>query len=444
MKIVKLTISNFLKLKDVEINPSKTNVIVGKNKQGKTSILKAIQAAFEGKFDASSIHMGENKAEINIELDALNIKRTITEKGSYLDVSNKEGFKVPAPQKYLDGILGTFSFNPIQFFELKAADRKKYLLNAIKLTITPEQLEQYTGEKLDGLDFSKHALEVIEDARKFYYDRRTVANAEVTKKRKTLDELSAKLPADFDPAKFSEEQIKNLQEAIKRDEMELQRKKDNDAMIETLRSQEKNLNDQVADYNEQIEVLKKKIEETNAKTKEVQAQIVRATEEEFDLSDENTINISRETLEKLESQRELVYASRQIESVRQELSEAVEAAKKLDAVVANMTKEIPNKLMSEAELPVDGLTVADSDLLINGVSIDNLSSSEQLRFALNVVREINKTFKVICIDGIETLDSENFEAFLKEIELDDYQYFVTRVDGGGAGSITIEDGGIKK
>lgn len=444
MKITKIHIVNFLKLHDVEINPSMTNVIVGKNKQGKTSILKAIQAAFEGKIDASSIHLGEKKAEITIELDDLNVKRTITENGSTLDVSNKEGFKVPAPQKYLDGILGTFSFNPIKFFESKPADRKKYLLNAIKLTITPEQLFEYTGEKLAGLDFSKHALEVLEDARKFYYDRRTVANAEVSKKRKSLEELSSQIPEGFDPASVSEEQIANLREAITRDEKELMRKEDNDRHIENLNARVIDKQSQIDSYKAQILNIQKSIDILELEKADVEKQIVRATEEEFDLSDENTINIAKESLSKLEGQREYSFIARKIADLRQELGEAVMVADNLDNVVSNLTKEIPAKLISEANIPVEGLTVTESDLLVNGVSLDNLSSSEQLRFALDIVRELNKTFKVINIDGIESLDKENFEAFLKEIEEDDYQYFITRVDGNIKGGIIIEDGSIKE
>src|SRR3990167_2032801 len=190
MKIVKLTIHNFLKLKDVEMNPSQTNVIVGKNKQGKTSILKAIRTAFTGDADSTSIRVGEGKAEITVELDELTIKRSITNKGSYMDISNKEGMKMPAPQKYLDGILGTFSFNPIEFFDKKPADRKKYLLNAIKLIISQDELAAYTGEKLAGIDYDVHALEVVEAARKYYYDKRTIANGEVTKKGKALQDLT--------------------------------------------------------------------------------------------------------------------------------------------------------------------------------------------------------------------------------------------------------------
>ena len=435
MKIVYISIHNFLKLKDIEMNPSKTNVIIGKNKQGKTSILKAIKAAFDGKVDESVIRNGENKAEIVVKLDDLNVKRTITEKGSYLDVSNKKGFKVPAPQKYLDGILGTFSFNPVQFFELKQIERKKYLLNAIKLTLSQEELAKYTGEKLVGIDYTKHALEVVEDARKYYYDKRTGANAEVTKKRKTLDELSSSLPEGFDPKAVSEDKIKELRKAIQEDELVRQKQVDHEKFLANLQKQETDL--------------KSQIEALQVKLTDVQKEIAAAAEFHYDVSDDLTISVAKESLAKLEGQRELVFTHKRVEEIRGELSVAVEEADKLDSIVNKLAKEVPQELIAKAELPVEGLTVTENDVLINGISLDNLSASEQLRFALNIVRKLNETFKVINIDGIETLDKDNFEAFLKEVEGDDYQYFLTRVDGdsvskNGYDVIEIENGAIKK
>ena len=430
MKIVKLTIHNFLRLKDVEMNPSKTNVIVGKNKQGKTSILKAIRAAFTGDADSTNIRIGEGKAEITVELDELSIKRTITEKGNYLDISNKEGMRMPAPQKYLDGILGTFSFNPIEFFDKKSTDRKKYLLNAIKLSITPEELAVYTGEKLGGIDYNAHALEVVEQARKFYYDRRTAANSETTKKEKALQELTSKIPEGFDPKSVSEEQIENLRDAIHKDETEKIKEEEHVKHIKSLQKQE-------VDINEEISRL-------GLKLKGIQEDIVKALEVKFDVSDSTTIAAAKETLAKLEGQRELVFTVKRAEEVRSELSTAMQEAEKLDIVVKKLTKEVPEDLIKKAKLPVEGLMIDGDDIKINGVSLDNLSSSEQLKFGLQIVRALNGEFKVICVDGIETLDKESFELFLKEIEDDDYQYFVTRVEGSSAHSIEIENGEIKK
>lgn len=429
MKIAKLSISNFLKIKDIEMNPSKANVIVGKNKQGKTSVLKAIKAAFTGDADSTSIRIGENKAEITVEMEDLIVHRTITQEGNKLDVTNKEGLKYPKPQKFLDGILGNFAFNPIEFFDLKATDRKKYLLSAIKLTITQEGLAVYTGEKLAGLDYDAHALEVVEDARKYYYDQRTVANAEKTKKEKVLADIMASVPPDFSFREASEEQIVKLREAIQKDKEERTREAGRNERVAMLQKQE-------ADTNTQITQLQEKL-------KEVQSAIVSALDEKFDVSDDMTIKAAEDSLVTLESQREIFYKVKHADDVRTELSEAIKEADRLDGIVKALTKQIPDALIAEAKLPVEGLSVVGDDILVNGVSIDNMSSSEQLKFGLQIVRALNGEFKVICVDGIESLDADSFAFFLKETENDDYQYFVTRVDGNSPHAIEIEGGEVK-
>jgi hypothetical protein len=428
MKITKITVHNFLKLKDIEMNPSQTNVIVGKNKQGKTSILKAIRAAFTGDADSTSIRIGEGKAEITVEMEDLNIKRTFTPSGTKVNVTNKEGLEYPAPQKYLNGILGTFSFNPIEFFDKKASERKKYLLNAIKLTLNQDELAAYTGEKLAGIDYEAHALDVVEMARKFYYDKRTAANAEVNKKIKSLEDLTASIPEGFDPKSVDESKIISIREAIQKDKSEKQKHASHEIRIRDFQNQEADLVGQIANLQKKLEA--------------IQAEIVQALDVKFEYSDDMTIAAAEETLAKLESQRELVFTAKRADEVRSELNDATMDASKLDVIVKKLTKEVPEDLISKAKLPVEGLSISGDDILINGVNIDNLSSSEQLKFGLQIVRSLNGNFKVICVDGIETLDKESFEFFLKEVENDDYQYFVTRVDGTHEHSITIEDGEI--
>lgn len=413
------------------MNPTTVNVIEGKNRMGKTSFLKAIRAAFTGDADSTSIRIGENKAEITIELEDLDIRRTITPHGNKLSISNKEGMVMPAPQKYLDGIMGNLSFNPVAFFDLKAADRKKYLLSAIPMKVSPEWVAIFTGEKLAGLDYEgTHALEIIEQVRKFYYDKRTVANSEVTKKEKSLQDLTESIPEGFDPNKVSEEEITKLREAIAKDEMEAMKSQENRRYVESLRKQE--------------EQLTKKLEELAAELKNVQQEIVDKLALKFDYSDPMAIGAAKDTLAKLESQRSLVFASKRAEEVRGELDVSLKEASRLDAVVKSLTKEVPAKLIEQAQLPVKGLTIEGDEMLIDGVNLDNLSSSEQLKFGIAIAKAINGQFKIICCDGLELLDKETFEAFLKEFENGEYQLFVTRVDGNTPHSIIIEDGEIKK
>lgn len=428
MKIVKLSISNFLKLKDIEMNPSHTNVIVGRNKQGKTSILKAIGAAFNGDVDKSSIKIGETKAEIILELDELTIKRTITEKGGYLDISTKEGFKVPSPQKYLDGIIGKFSFNPISFFEMKAIDRKKYLLQAIEMTLTPEKLAEFTGEQLAGLDYSQHALEIIGHAHKYYYDKRTEVNARVSTKQKAIDNLNSQLPSGFDPSSVDEATINKLRDDLNAETL---RRSQNEARFKTIADREARKEAILI----QIENLKQELtrcDETIASEKAGVTQNMTLEQ----------VEAIKAEITKLEGQRSLVFVSNQIETARAELSAEMVEQERLDSVVKKLGKEVPQLLIKEAKLPVEGLEVTDTDVLVNGVSLDNLSTSEQLKFGLEICRKLNGEFKIICIDGVELLDPETFAWFLKEIADDDFQYFVTRVQNAGETGIVIEDGQI--
>ena len=430
MKITRIQISNFLKLKDVNFNPSETNVIVGKNKQGKTSILKAIRTAFTGDADATSIRVGEHKAEITIEMDSLNIRRSITEKGGTLSVTNKEGMSYPAPQRFLDGILGTFSFNPVEFFDKKPGERKKYLLAAIKMTLTPERLKEFVGMELAGLDFTKHALEVIEDCRKYFYDLRTAANGEKTKKEKALADLNEKIPADFNPRDVSDEKIAELRAAIQKDSEEKIKKDANDKELLSLQTQETETQNEIVRLQEKL--------------KSIQEQIVTVASRTFDVSDDMAMAAAADTLKALEGQREVLYTVKRRDEVRGELDGAIAEADRLDTIVKRLAKEVPQTLITEAKLPVEGLTIEGDELLVNGVNIDNMSSSEQLKLGLQIVRALNGEFKVICVDGIESLDKESFELFLKEAEADDYQYFVTRVDGNSTHSIVVEDGEIKE
>jgi len=422
MKIIKLTIHNFLKLKDVEVDPSKVNVIVGKNKQGKTSILKAIQAAFTGKVDETSIHDSETKAEITVDMDEFKIERTITGKGNYLTVSNKDGWQVPAPQKFLDGMIGKFSFNPVEFFNLKSSEKKEYLLKAIDIKLTPEKLEAIIGEKVD-MDLDRHGLEVIAELYKHYYQKRAESNKIVSMKEKTVKELSSKIPEDFNRGKTGAiliSEIDTLRRAVTANE--------NNKIVVV------NLNRNIKESSDRISNLEKELANEKAKLKGFSDQLVSIKIEDTTAIEEQMIAA--------EEEREIIQLIKQVDQSSAELSEEIKIQEKLEAIVTKLSKEVPDQLIKEADLPVEGLKVEENSVSLNGVDIENLSASEQLNFALQIVRKLNGKFKIICIDGVEILDKETFEWFVSEIEKDDYQYFITRVDGD-KGWI-VENGEVKK
>ena len=82
MKIVRLQIRNFLGLREVDVKTDAVNIVRGKNRQGKTSLIRAIEAAFQSGDQSAKIRQGEDTAEILVELDDLYVQRSIRSDGT--------------------------------------------------------------------------------------------------------------------------------------------------------------------------------------------------------------------------------------------------------------------------------------------------------------------------------------------------------------------------
>lgn len=91
-------------------------------------------------------------------------------------------------------------------------------------------------------------------------------------------------------------------------------------------------------------------------------------------------------------------------------------------------RTLPAELLKTAKMPIEGISVDEnSRVRINDTLIDGLSDGEKLELAMKVAKAQCGELKVICMDKWESLDKTAQEQLLKEMESDDYQYFVTEV-----------------
>ena len=137
MKILRLTIKNFLGIRAAEVDAGGDSVLItGGNARGKTSILSAVKAAFSG-IEPSQIALGSDGAEINLELDEITIARALSSEGKEgFDVRTLEGVKLSKPKTYLKEIAGALNFNPVAFFFMKPIERREVLLRAMPIEVT--------------------------------------------------------------------------------------------------------------------------------------------------------------------------------------------------------------------------------------------------------------------------------------------------------------------
>lgn len=144
MKIITLKAENFKKLTAVEISPTGNIVeISGKNEAGKSSILDAIEAALKGRpGKKGTIKKGADKSKIVLDMGDFTITRSFTEENQYLKIETKDGFERKSPQKFLDELLGSISFDPLNFCNADSKKQRQILL-------------EFTGLKLDEIEAKK-------------------------------------------------------------------------------------------------------------------------------------------------------------------------------------------------------------------------------------------------------------------------------------------------
>lgn len=102
-------------------------------------------------------------------------------------------------------------------------------------------------------------------------------------------------------------------------------------------------------------------------------------------------------------------------------------------------RSLPQELLKTASMPIKGISVdVEGNVRIGGMLIDNLSDGEKLILAMKVAKAQCGELKVICMDRFEALDPDSQDELLKEMEADEYQYFVTEVAKTESGEIEVE------
>jgi hypothetical protein len=97
-------------------------------------------------------------------------------------------------------------------------------------------------------------------------------------------------------------------------------------------------------------------------------------------------------------------------------------------------------LLKDSPLPLPGLSVADGELTYNGFKWDNMSSSDQLKVSVAIIRKLNPKCGFVLMDKLEAMDIDTLNEFGQWLEAEGLQVIATRVSTGGECSIIIEDG----
>jgi len=371
LRILGLQITNYKGIQALDLTP-KGNVIKieGDNEAGKSSAIDAIWSILEGEGHQpiNPIRRGADKAEISLDLGDFTAKRTFTEKGTYLYVETKDGFK--GSQKSLDMLYSRVTMDPMKFMNMKAAERNAVLL---------------------GLTGKKEELEAMSRDRKDIFDDRTLVNREV----KNLKGKLSGLPEDGAEAKEKTaaelfEELKRAQAVEKKrgvyeHELEFM---DSDT-IPTLKRENKNAEAEIKRMTELIAT-------NTAFMQGLESQRVVIGNILAAASPERPLDEIQADIDSIDSYNKGI---RDILAARETRKELADKVKEADGLTNNI-KQIDidkAKILDNAKLPVENVTFEEDQLKIGGTPFEDLSTSQGIKASMKIAMALSPRLRVLHI-----------------------------------------------
>lgn len=430
LRISGVKIRDFARIESCDIKLAKTGVIAvrGKNKQGKTTLLEALNASTRGgKYvPADPIRHGAESGEIELELsqlgeegETIEIRRRFLPSGSSpLKVSSGG---MSGNQTFLDGLVGHLR-DPLAF-----------------LAQTEKQQVDQIFEMVDLGDFdldenARRLTEALEDRR--------VAKREADTLSKSIQE-DEKAIEDFDP-----ETAEDSAEILAQYELAVETRAAADAIAKD-----------AAAITAEAEKVKGEIEARDQKIRMLQEENEKASKEHSDLVDEY-LEKKKEHEEKLAeapdfeeiSKRKEAAAEndekfrvyRNVEEKRAQLAKKAEAVAIEERGVSELRKQREDALAA-ANWPVEGMGY-DPDgktLTLRGSRWDQASDGERFFAAVEIAIAQPSELRVLWLKNGSLLDSEHLAKLDEILVANDYQAFVELVDDGpGEDGLYVHDGQV--
>ncbi|MBK1883698.1 AAA family ATPase [Luteolibacter pohnpeiensis] len=423
MKILQLEINDVKRISAVEINPTtgKPVILTGDNANGKSSVLDAIVLTLSNTGLDDPIRHGRPSGSVKITLGQDRaeylVERKITKKGSYLSVVDAAGVQVPKAQTFLNGLLGNYAFDPLEFTKLKAKQQVEALKQAA------------------GLDFTE-----LDAKRAQAYATRTEVNREGVEVKARFEAMEAPA-ADVPNEEVSATTlVGNLQE-LRDKAMAVERAKEES---ERAKGQLNTAEAEVKRIKAELDAAKDRAATAAEKFVKSEHAVITATEQ---APDADALRKAQDAVEAVDKTNAAVRSARLYRETEARLKELCLRAGNLNREI-EVVDEKKLDLVKNAAMPLDGLELTDEGVMFNGTFFNQLSTAEQIRISTLVAMAQNPKLRIVMIREGALMNTTNLEMISQLAEGSDYQLWIEKFQENPSstglhivdGAIAFEDG----
>lgn len=362
-----------IRMARLHIDDGATQLLEGRNGNGKSSILDGLRLLLGGKAELPDdpIRRGATKGKLRAEFGDLVVRGSITGPDRVNLTVTEGGKKVPSPQAFLDRMTGRRWVDPIEYERLKPAEQA-------------ETLAALVGLDVSDLD-AEHAQ---------VYENRTVVNRMVRDLTGELAALPATTVADVE--EDAQALVDQLDQATK-----------SEARYAVAWAAQTTAEEAVTVATKRVAALEAQLAAARAEVTAATAKLTAATTK---AAEAKAAVIDAAPL------RERLQHVRAADESRAQARRRAEAQKRLDAKAAEseaMTKRLTEieaerqARIAAVRMPVEGLSIVDGQVLYRGIPLAQASQAERLRVSIGVALVGHPEIRLLLVRDGSRLDDES-------------------------------------